>query len=205
MLIPAVLLVALIELDSSCFGQFMIARPIVLGPLLGAVLGDVFSGVWMGVALELLTLEALPVGGHIAFNPAVAVGAALLLLSEPFSVLPEAAFPAGLGIGSLHRRLEEGLRQLRCGYCREADERVRLGQVPALGKRALSGMGGQALMTTAVLLFAVFALKPFLTWVLRLLPSAALAGLDLGLLLAPWIGIAILIRTSPWLPRRRAR
>ena len=204
-LVPAALLIALVELDSNCFGQFMVSRPIVLGPLLGFVLGDIPSDVWMGVALEMLTLDTLPVGGHLALNPAVAIGAALLFVSEPYSVMSEAAFPAGLCIGSLHRRLEAPLRQFRCRYSHEADEQVRRGRAPALGRMVLSSMVLQAAMTLVILLVAVIALKPFFTDILRVLPPFLLEGLDLGMLVVPWLGIAVLIRTSPWLPGRGAR
>ncbi len=52
----------IIHLDTLVFGQFMISRPIVCGPIIGYLLGSVNDGILMGAILELLYISIIPVG-----------------------------------------------------------------------------------------------------------------------------------------------
>jgi len=45
----------LLSLDVSAWGQIMVSRPIVCGPLIGLLLGDLKTGLIIGVLLELTT------------------------------------------------------------------------------------------------------------------------------------------------------
>ncbi|HEY6010906.1 MAG TPA: PTS sugar transporter subunit IIC [Nitrospirota bacterium] len=58
---------AIIGLDRTAVGQFMISQPIVAGPLVGWMLGDATTGLLIGTTLELVWLLDMPVG---AFVPA---------------------------------------------------------------------------------------------------------------------------------------
>lgn len=54
---------AVLAIDGTAVGQFMIARPLVAGVLAGAVLGDAPMGLYVGCLLELFFLPTIPVGG----------------------------------------------------------------------------------------------------------------------------------------------
>ena len=67
--------------DRVAFGQFMISRPIVVGPLAGLILGDALIGLEIGMLLELLWLGRLPVGAAIPPDDTqVTLGATVLAL-----------------------------------------------------------------------------------------------------------------------------
>lgn len=57
------LLGALLALDGTSLGQFMVSRPLVAGTLTGWILGDPALGLAVGSLLELYLLVEFPVGG----------------------------------------------------------------------------------------------------------------------------------------------
>ncbi len=72
------LLGGLTGLDSVSFGQSMISRPIVAGPLAGWILGEPATGMWVGSVLEILSLRQLPIGAARSWDtgPAAVTAAA---------------------------------------------------------------------------------------------------------------------------------
>src|SRR5574341_702336 len=63
---------ALIGLDRTAAGQFMISQPIVAAPLAGWLLGDVAAGLVIGALLELIWVLELPVGTFVPADSTVA-------------------------------------------------------------------------------------------------------------------------------------
>jgi len=53
---------AILSADITMFGQFMISRPIFCGPLFGYILGDVYTGLWLGMIIEMMWVNAIPMG-----------------------------------------------------------------------------------------------------------------------------------------------
>ncbi len=62
MLLVVVALGALVGLDVVSFPQMMFSRPLVATTLGGLVAGDMHAGLALGVVLELIALDTLPVG-----------------------------------------------------------------------------------------------------------------------------------------------
>lgn len=56
---------AVIGLDRTAFGQFMISQPIVAAPAAGLLLGDGASGLVIGAVLELIWVLDMPVGTFV--------------------------------------------------------------------------------------------------------------------------------------------
>jgi mannose/fructose/N-acetylgalactosamine-specific phosphotransferase system component IIC len=102
----SVMVGALIWLDRVYVFQFMISRPIVLCSILGLIMGNIYIGLLLGASLELLWLNAPPVGAYLpnddsfcaivatpvaflaalSLNETSAVGLALVL-SIPFALV----------------------------------------------------------------------------------------------------------------------
>ena len=59
------LLAGVFALDVTAFGQIMISRPIVCGPIFGYILGDIVSGFWISLIIELIWINAIPMGTSI--------------------------------------------------------------------------------------------------------------------------------------------
>jgi mannose/fructose/N-acetylgalactosamine-specific phosphotransferase system component IIC len=78
-LLPLALLGAVLGLDVVSFPQAMISRPIVAATLGGAFTGDAASGLLIGVVLELIALDTLPLGAsrYPEWGSASVVGGAL--------------------------------------------------------------------------------------------------------------------------------
>lgn len=67
---------SLILLDKWALAEFGLSQPIVSCPLIGLVFGDFATGLFLGVALQLVWIEALPLGGDrpLDYQSAGAVG-----------------------------------------------------------------------------------------------------------------------------------
>ena len=63
---------ALLELDAVQAGQFLLSRPAIVGPLLGWLNGCAAEGARLGILIELIYIDFIPVGGVIPPNGAVA-------------------------------------------------------------------------------------------------------------------------------------
>ena len=62
---------AFINLDEHTLIQSMICRPIVAGPVIGCLLGDIKTGCILGILLELILFNSLPVGAATPINSSV--------------------------------------------------------------------------------------------------------------------------------------
>lgn len=69
---------ALLNLDRQVCGPFMVSRPIMTGFVIGLMIGEISYGIWLGLAVELLWLAILPLGGQVTPNAGLAVSAALI-------------------------------------------------------------------------------------------------------------------------------
>jgi mannose/fructose/N-acetylgalactosamine-specific phosphotransferase system component IIC len=56
------LIASICALDVTAFGQFMICRPIFCAPLFGYLTGDIYTGLWLGMIIELIWINSLPLG-----------------------------------------------------------------------------------------------------------------------------------------------
>jgi len=184
--------VALLEADTVHVGQWMISRPILLGPLLGLVCGELAVGVALGVLCELLTLEAPPVGAAMPINGAVAVGCAVLMSAGPNAVPPAAALPVGLGLGAGHRWLETRVRQWRGSLglrvLRSLEEEGRVDWEDVL----LRGLGPYIAFTALFVYLSVALIGPLVTLTWSVAPEFSRGGLEFGFRTAPGIGLAVL-------------
>ncbi len=187
-------LAAVAELDNAAACQFMICRPIVLGPLLGAALGQIVLGAGLGVVCELFCLEELPVGGCLPLNATMAAATAVLLAAGPIPAAPEAALPAGLLAGWTHAKLESFLRRRRGGLNAVVETRLKAGQEPRLGSLALGELATQAAANLTLLLVFMCGAK-LLSSGWRASPNALRAGLHFGLGVSPVLGLWSLIRS----------
>lgn len=88
---------AILWMDRVFVFQFMVSRPMIMGPLIGLVMGDLKIGLLVGISLELLWLNSPPVGAYLpndeSFCAAVSVPVAVIAGT---SVAPGVA--AGLSI-----------------------------------------------------------------------------------------------------------
>lgn len=186
--------VAVLEADAALVGQWLLSRPLVVGPLVGWAAGEPALGAALGALVEVFCLEELPVGSVVPPNGTVAVGTAVLLSAGPSGVPPGLALPVGLALGAAHGRLEVRLRSWRAALTARALESVVTeGTVPwrALWSRSL----GAHVAATALFVYAAVALGgPVLDRALTLLPEGASAGLERVWRAAPFLAAGSLLQ-----------
>ncbi len=76
------LLLAFLSLDVSAVGQFMVSRPIVVGPLVGLLTGHADLGLELGALVELIWLGDVPVGAHLPLDLSMLAGLSVAFASE---------------------------------------------------------------------------------------------------------------------------
>ena len=75
---------ALVALDTTVAGQFMISQPLVSASLAGYFLGDLQSGIYIGAIMQLMWLKLIPAGGSIFLNGNLGTLAAISVLGLSF-------------------------------------------------------------------------------------------------------------------------
>jgi PTS system mannose-specific IIC component len=72
MIIESTIILALIaafcSADITAFGQFMICRPIFCAPLFGYLMGDITTGLWIGMIVEMVWINAIPMGAAVPID-----------------------------------------------------------------------------------------------------------------------------------------
>jgi mannose/fructose/N-acetylgalactosamine-specific phosphotransferase system component IIC len=94
-LLTVSLLGALLAMDQTAWGQFLLSRPLPAGLLLGLALGEPAVGAGLGLLFELLWVRSLPVGSHVPFLPLYP--ALLSVLAARTCAAPWASWESGGG------------------------------------------------------------------------------------------------------------
>lgn len=192
------LIVALLDLDNSAIGHFMISRPIVAGPLLGYFLKDISLGLQTGALLELLWIARLPLGGSIPANISLATAFAVYSGIQVRNLVPGAEAQAAivgilwaLPIGFLGGYLDNLLRMafdkingsLKAWVDAGEEARISLAIVQCLGLRFGATFILVLCLLPAVTMAAILSslffypiLEPSLEIVGWLLPAIGAAG-----------------------------
>jgi mannose/fructose/N-acetylgalactosamine-specific phosphotransferase system component IIC len=98
--LPISFLLAVLSLDATAFGQFMLSRPIVVGPLVGFVTGHPDLGLEIGALIELIWIGDVPVGAHLPLDLMMLTGVSVAFASSlsTGNVPPEAAMTFAIGV-----------------------------------------------------------------------------------------------------------
>ncbi|MBU2530630.1 MAG: PTS sugar transporter subunit IIC [Elusimicrobia bacterium] len=100
------------HLDNLQFGQFFLSRPSFMGILIGCVNGCPAQGAIMGILIELVYSDFLPLGGVVPPNGLIASSSAVLLYAHIFQNISLAFFIA-IFAGFLYSKVEFFLRKKR--------------------------------------------------------------------------------------------
>lgn len=185
---------ALLWLDRVYAFQLLVSRPVIIGPVLGALMGNLSAGVVVGAALELLWLNAPPVGAYLPKDEsfcAAAVTPAAVLAAAYLPVAPAAglALFAGLPLSLVGRQLDTHIRKLNQGLVPAGVENIEraVGQAmaKALGRSYLYGLAALALSSALLCTVVAFAAPR--------LPAQAAAALSYLPMTSVAIGLAGLV------------
>jgi PTS system mannose-specific IIC component len=182
----------LLGLDRTAALQIMISRPLVAGPLVGLLLGDIRTGLTVGMLLELLWLCRMPVGASIPHDDTqITVGATTLAIALSGTLgggigLTLGALLVALPLGKIGQRVERTVRTLNQRLPASALACLQHGQLPAVERLQLCGLGN----------FALGALTTYTAIVLIgrwLMISGAPFFLTLLTRQADWIKLALIL------------
>lgn len=177
-------LAGLLGLDSVQAGQFLLSRPAFVGPVLGWLNGCPLEGARLGILIELLYIDFIPVGGVVPPNGAAAAAAAVL--SHSAGLAPSLAFFLGVFAGAAFSPLEYRLRASRSAWNPLIEAQVRGGVIALRRWLARAMLIESAVMAAYVLAWAGLAAA------LGLLPgiSRLYPGTDFAYSLMPWLGLS---------------
>jgi mannose/fructose/N-acetylgalactosamine-specific phosphotransferase system component IIC len=186
-------LYAALALDSIAVGQFMVSRPLVVGPLLGAALGDASLGLAVGMVVELLWINVIPVGVwpiDTAGVAALGVGWALASAEpgRPALVLALAlAIPAGILIRAIDVRFRSAARHVTPWVAKALKE----GKEGALSRAVVLGVALTWLKSWTVFVALGAAGLPLLNAVLARCSARMQAALDFSGQILPLVALAV--------------
>jgi len=189
---------AAIELDVVQAGQIFLSRPSVAGLLCGIIGGDFVTGLQLGLCMELLTLDHVPVGGYVP--PSGVIGAACAFLLARYAGFEGGyAFMLGFLAAWLFGLVETRLRHERSKW-NPVIEREVLENPDALSKWVRRGFLQQFAAAFLFCVAAFFVLREigWLGW--ELLPARLRPAFSMAYRIVPWIGIAAL--ASLLMPRK---
>jgi mannose/fructose/N-acetylgalactosamine-specific phosphotransferase system component IIC len=180
------LIAGLLAVERKGALQLMLARPLVLAPLLGAALGDAAGGLAIGVPLELLTLGGVSLGAATPDNEtllaaalaALVVTAGLWLgtgVDEPLAALGLLMLAP---LGLLGRRLERWAETRNVALAEQATSLLEQGDPRGL-QLNLRGLW-LPFATTAAICAACVLAAPALAALRRVCPPRGVAGLEMG-------------------------
>lgn len=175
----------LLGLDAVQAGQFLLSRPAFVGPVLGWLNGCPLDGARLGILLELLYIDFIPVGGVVPPNGTAAAAAGVLAHSA--GGLPASlAFFLGLAAGTAYSQVEYRLRAARSSWNAAIEAQISAGDLSLQKWLARALVQENAAMGAYVLCWAALA-----AGLARLPGIAALyPGTDFAFSLMPWLGLS---------------
>lgn len=185
-------LVAVIGCFDDFFGLSMLARPIVLGPLVGLVLGDFQQGIIIGSTLELAFMGVMIIG--IAQSINVFVGG---ILGTAFAIItksgPEVALALAVPAGILYNLMKSGLYLLKQAWVRRVDSAAERGDYKSIERSHYELFALLCLFTFVVVFATVYAGAPAIEAMVNAIPQVVMTGLSAGTKLLPALGFAMLL------------
>ncbi|MBI4801840.1 MAG: PTS sugar transporter subunit IIC [Elusimicrobia bacterium] len=175
----------LLELDNVQAGQFLLSRPAFAGPLLGWLSGCPLEGARIGLLIELVYMDFIPVGGVVPPNGLVAAATALLALT--WAGLPESlAFFIGVFAGFLYGGVEYRLRTARSGWNTKIEAEVKDGTIN-IGRWLAGSLLLESAVTGAYIFF--FSALVFIPAVF-VKPAGIYTATNFAYSLMPWLGLS---------------
>lgn len=179
--------------DGRVFGQHMIDRPIVTGPIVGLILGDFQTGIIMGASLELVMMGIVGIGA--ATPPDVVAGG---ILSTAFAIMSglsmEAAVALSLPIATLAQSVGILDRTINTTFLHWADKAVNEGDPNKVARAMWAGAFLFFFSEFIVVFLGVLLGSNTIAAFIDALPNFIIKGLTVASGMLPALGIAILMQ-----------
>lgn len=179
--------------DGRVFGQQMLERPLVTGPLVGLILGDLQTGIIVGSSIELVMMGIAGIGATTP--PDVVAGG---ILGTAFAIMSglsvEAAIALALPIAMLAQSLGILDRTINGVFNHWADKSAEVGDYKGVEKAYWSGAFLFFLTSFTVVFLGAFLGSTVIGGFVESIPQFVLDGLKAASGMLPALGIAILMQ-----------
>ena len=175
----------LLGLDAVQAGQFLFSRPAFVGPVLGWLNGCPMEGARLGILLELVYIDFIPVGGVVPPNGTAAAAVGVLAYSAG-GLAPSLSFFVGMAAGVAYSPLENRQRAARSRWNAEIE-----GQMQSVTRGLRRRLAGSLLVENAIMGAYVLCWTA-LCCALALLPGLEVfyPGTNFAYSLMPWLGLS---------------
>ncbi|GEN94016.1 PTS system mannose/fructose/sorbose family transporter subunit IID [Pediococcus ethanolidurans] len=187
------ILAGLAQWDSRMFGQNMLDRPLVVGPIVGLILGDFQTGIIMGGSLELVWMGLVNIGG--ATPPDMVTGG---ILGTAYAILSgldtKTAIAVALPIAILAQSLGIIARVINTTLNSKADTYAKNGNDKGIEHLLWFGAAVFFILSFIPVFLGIFFGADLVREVVKAIPQNILTGLQMSAGILPALGIAVLMR-----------
>ncbi|MFA5779842.1 MAG: PTS sugar transporter subunit IIC [Elusimicrobiota bacterium] len=182
----------LILLDSTVFGQFMISRPIVAGPVIGWLCGDVKTGIIIGAVIELLWIGVVPVGVGVPPDSAIVCIVATALAANKAQDAAAIAIIFSVPLGIIFKRLDIAHRKWNRVFLPVIENGIKSGRYYILTFVIWLGVLLSYIKSFLFLFICIFLFNIILAYILPFVISspALVKGLQVFMFALPVLGLA---------------
>ncbi|PKN01948.1 MAG: hypothetical protein CVU77_03155 [Elusimicrobia bacterium HGW-Elusimicrobia-1] len=187
---------AFLAMDAVVFGQFGFSRPIVCGPVAGFLVGDPVMGLRVGVILELIWINTIPIGTTLVPDVAVASllsvfwSSALVRCGAPEGVAVVLSMGLALPVSMIFRKLDLRQRARMSRFNARLQTQLENGDFSAPARVVLRS-AAEHFFRNAALFFASLMLSPLFCSLSMVLPRAVSEGLGFSYLMLPAVGLGV--------------
>ncbi len=167
----------LLVLDTTAVLQILVSQPLVSGTLLGWILGDIALGLRLGILLQLLWLNQLPVGGaKVPEGNLGAVVAVILvfMVKDGLTVYPNMIIVSvilyALAVSFLGVKLVTAIRNQNIFFLDKAVKGLEAGNVAILGRMTFLALIVHFVFIVAAVFVSVWVGRELLHLILPRLP-----------------------------------
>ncbi len=193
-----VLISTVITMDSVIFGQFGFSRPIVCGPIMGYILGDPMLGLNIGIILELVWINTIPIGTTLVpdVTAATIIGTYWAVKTKSMSATPEAivvlALIFALPLSFVYRKSDIFHRKLNSLWNRRIEDAVEKDSFCMIGLSV--GLSMAIFFLKNFLLFLIsLPLYRYLFYANSFLNKDIIDGLVVSYRILPAVGIGVFL------------
>lgn len=196
-ILVAAMWAGLLSLDFTACGPWMIAQPLVCGPLFGWMMGQVAVGVIIGGVVQLLWMDLSPVGVGIPYDAtAVTLLAVFIATIHERTALSQVilALIIAVPLGFLFRWMDQYSRRLNAPIMRRVESAPDAYLPAAIWGGILAGLAWSWLRYTVAYALAMAAGYTFWKWLSytpRLTPIDQ--GLTMAVILLPLAGMGVVL------------
>jgi mannose/fructose/N-acetylgalactosamine-specific phosphotransferase system component IIC len=137
------LIAAIFTTDMTGFGQFMLHRPIFCAPVFGYLTGDVVAGIWLGLIIEMIWINAVPLGASLPPDISAISILTVFWANKYFPGLSSAgifALSMAIPFGYLCKYIDKLGRKINTGLMNRLEKQIEQGKFNKVNKAIFTGL-----------------------------------------------------------------